>query len=112
MKETNSGKGCRGAGGIPFGVNLRGAGSSLPGFQGCPLMVLFFARRLRRRAKREKEVFRGHPEPWQRAGRPLQSHRKIVKLTPKGVSPNKHFFNGFDMTRYSGERKDCAIWYN
>jgi hypothetical protein len=58
----------------PRGVNFRGAGVSLPGC--CPPMdwslsggrqwvsptgLFLRARRLRRRAKREKEVFRGHP---------------------------------------------------
>src|SRR5437660_5004879 len=44
------------SGGTPFGVNFRVAGVCLPG-------VFSLSGRRRRRAKREKKVFRGHPEP-------------------------------------------------
>jgi len=77
-----------GSGVPPFGVNLRGAGSSLPGFQGCPLMVLFFARRRRRRAKREKEVFRGPDtlSPRQRSPNPGKGLAALCNPTEKSLS--------------------------
>ncbi len=50
---------------------------------GCPQCFFLTSRRLRRRAKQEKEVLRGHPAPRQRAGRPLQS--RFLSGSPKNL---------------------------
>src|SRR2546423_4465264 len=72
--------------GVPlFGVNLRSAGSSLPGFQGCPLIVSFPPSPPAAASKKRKRSISGTPRTPAKGGCPLQSCSKIVKLTPKRV---------------------------
>jgi hypothetical protein len=74
-------------GDTPFGVNLRGAGASLLGFGVSPS---FFSPSSSPTAasKRGKRGFSGTPRTPAKGGCPLQSHLKIVKLTPKGDTPH------------------------
>src|SRR6266849_6099147 len=70
--------------GVLLWRQLKGCRVLPAGFQGCPLRFLFFSRRLRRRAKREKEVFRRHPEPRQRAA-------ALCNLTNDTTLPTTNF---------------------
>src|SRR5215831_10928865 len=70
-----------------IGADFRGAGASLPGFWGVPKPSFPFLAAASGAQKRRKKVFRGHPDPRQRADRPLQSRFRGLSPRLWGTPP-------------------------